>query len=72
MSTIWVADQLKKRLKEKKEDTQVAIGEWYVKNFEEYQYLRGRYNSLVDVEQELRELLERIEENDEEQQGFSS
>jgi hypothetical protein len=43
-----------------------------VKNFDEYQYLRGRYNSLVDVEQELRELLERIEENDEEQQGFST
>jgi predicted nucleic acid-binding Zn-ribbon protein len=71
MSTIWVADQLKKRLKEKMEDTQSQLVNG-VKNFDEYQYLRGRYNSLVDVEQELRELLERIEENDEEQQGFST
>jgi hypothetical protein len=38
-----------------------------VQSFEDYQYLRGRYNSLVDVEQELRELLKRIEQNDEEQ-----
>ena len=71
MSTIWVADQLKKRLKEKMEDTQSQLVNG-VKNFDEYQYLRGRYNSLVDVEQELRELLERIEENDEVQQGFST
>jgi predicted nucleic acid-binding Zn-ribbon protein len=71
MSVIWVADQLKKRLKEKIEDTQSQLVNG-VKNFDEYQYLRGRYNSLVDVEQELRELLERIEENDEEQQGFST
>jgi|TARA_R110000796_G_scaffold56930_3_gene131705 hypothetical protein len=66
MSAIWVADQLQKRLKEKKEDTQSSLLNG-VKSFDDYQYLRGRYNSLVDVEQELRELLERIEENDEEQ-----
>ena len=66
MSTIWVANQLQKRLKEKKEDTQSQLLNG-VKSFEEYQYLRGRYNPLVDVEEELRELLERIEENDEEQ-----
>jgi vacuolar-type H+-ATPase subunit E/Vma4 len=66
MSAIWVADQLQKRLKEKKEDTQSQILNG-AKCFEDYQYLRGRYNSLVDVEQELRELLERIEQNDEEQ-----
>ena len=66
MSTIWVADQLQKRLKEKKEDTQSQILNG-VQSFEDYQYLRGRYNSLVDVEEELMELLERIEQNDEEQ-----
>tara|TARA_R100000781_G_scaffold72880_1_gene45553 strand:+ start:293 stop:505 length:213 start_codon:yes stop_codon:yes gene_type:complete len=66
MSTIWVADQLQKRLKEKKEDTQSQMLNG-VQSFEDYQYLRGRYNSLVDVEEELRELLERIEQNDEEQ-----
>ena len=40
------------------------------KDFEDYQYLRGRYNSLADVESELRELLKRMIENDE--QGISS
>lgn len=66
MSTIWVANQLKKRLQEKKDDTQSQILNG-AQSFEDYQYLRGRYNSLVDVEQELRELLKRIEENDDEQ-----
>ena len=70
MSAIWVADQLQKRLKEKKEDTQSQILNG-VQSFEDYQYLRGRYNSLVDVEEELRELLERIEQNDEEQSAGS-
>tara|TARA_R110000851_G_scaffold306729_1_gene465194 strand:- start:191 stop:403 length:213 start_codon:yes stop_codon:yes gene_type:complete len=70
MSAIWVADQLQKRLKEKKEDTQSQILNG-AKSFEDYQYLRGRYNSLVDVEQELRELLERIEQNDDEQSAGS-
>ena len=70
MSAIWVADQLQKRLKEKKEDTQSQILNG-AKSFEDYQYLRGRYNSLVDVEEELRELLERIEQNDEEQSAGS-
>ena len=70
MSAIWVADQLQKRLREKKEDTQSQILNG-AKSFEDYQYLRGRYNSLVDVEQELRELLERIEQNDDEQSAGS-
>ena len=70
MSTIWVANQLQKRLKEKKEDTQSQILNG-VKSFDDYQYLRGRYNSIVDVEQELRELLERIEKNDDEQSAGS-
>ena len=70
MSTIWVASQLQKRLKEKKEDTQSQILNG-VKSFDDYQYLRGRYNSLVDVEQELREVLERIEKNDDEQSAGS-
>ena len=66
MSILWLSEQLKKRIGEKKEDIQVAIMNG-AKDVEEYHYLRGRYNSLVDVEEELRELLERIAENDEEQ-----
>lgn len=63
MSTIWLADNLKKRLKEKKEDINAQLLNG-VQSFEDYQFLRGRYNSLDDVEAELRELLKRIVEND--------
>ena len=34
------------------------------KDFDEYNYLRGRYNSLDDVELEIRELQKRIGEHD--------
>ena len=63
MSTIWLADNLKKRLKEKKEDINAQLLNG-VQSFEDYQFLRGRYNSLDDVEAELRELLKRIVEDD--------
>jgi hypothetical protein len=63
MSTIWLAENLKKRLKEKKEDINAQLLNG-VKSFEDYQFLRGRYNSLDDVESELRELLKRIVEDD--------
>lgn len=63
MSTIWLADNLKKRLKEKKEDINAQLLNG-VQSFEDYQFLRGRYNSLDDVEAELRELLKRITEDD--------
>lgn len=63
MSTIWLAENLKKRLKEKKEDINAQLLNG-VKSFEDYQFLRGRYNSLDDVEAELRELLKRIVEDD--------
>ena len=33
----------------------------------QYEYLRGKYSSLVDIEMELKELLGRIEDDDEEQ-----
>ena len=51
MSTIWLADNLKKRLKEKKEDINAQLLNG-VQSFEDYQFLRGRYNSLDDVEAE--------------------
>jgi len=63
MSTIWLAENLKKRLKEKKEDINAQLLNG-VQSFEDYQFLRGRYNSLDDVELELRELLKRIVEDD--------
>jgi hypothetical protein len=69
MSILWLSEQLKKRIAEKKEDIQVSIMNG-TKDNEEYHYLRGRYNSLADLESELRELLNKVVENDE--QGNSS
>ena len=69
MSVLWLSEQLKKRIGEKKEDIQVAIMNG-AKDVEEYHYLRGHYNSLADLESELRELLKKVIENDE--QGNSS
>ena len=63
MSVIWLAEKLKKKLDEKKEDTQAQLLNG-VESYDQYQYLRGRYNSLVDVENEFRELLEKIVEDD--------
>ena len=69
MSVLWLQEQLTKRIAEKKEAIQVAIMNG-TKDVEEYHYLRGRYNSLADLESELRELLSKVVENDE--QGNSS
>ena len=69
MAVLWLQEQLTKRIAEKKEDIQVAIMNG-TKDVEEYHYLRGRYNSLADLESELRELLSKVVENDE--QGNSS
>jgi len=63
MSVIWLAEKLKKKLDEKKEDTKAQLLNG-VESYDQYQYLRGRYNSLVDVENEFRELLEKIVEDD--------
>ena len=70
MSVIWLRDKLTKYLAEKRQavtDTLLAG----VKDMSQYEFLRGRYSSLVDVEIELRELLGRVIEDDDEQ-GDSS
>ncbi len=64
MDLIWLAEALQKVLKEKKESLEDLIMNG-AKDFQEYNYLRGRYNALEDVEQELRVLLERSVQNDE-------
>ena len=63
MDAIWLAEVLQKLIAEKKLDLQSLILNG-AKDFEEYNYLRGRYNSLDDVDQEIRELLKRMGEND--------
>ena len=63
MDAIWLAEVLQKLIAEKKSDLQSLIING-TKSFDEYNYLRGRYNSLDDVDQEIRELLKRMGEND--------
>ena len=63
MDLIWFAEALQKILKEKESLEDLIMNG--AKDFQEYNYLRGRYNALEDVEQELRALLERSVENDE-------
>tara|TARA_R100000935_G_scaffold13619_1_gene27270 strand:- start:1492 stop:1701 length:210 start_codon:yes stop_codon:yes gene_type:complete len=63
MDAIWLAEVLQKLIVEKKTDLESLILNG-AKNFEEYNYLRGRYNSLDDVDQEIRELLKRMGDND--------
>jgi hypothetical protein len=63
MDAVWLAEVLQKQIVEKKSDLQSLIING-TKSFDEYNYLRGRYNSLDDVDQEIRELLKRMGEND--------
>lgn len=71
MSTIWLVDKLKKHLQERKEDVKDTILAG-VKDINQYEYLRGKYSSLVDIEIELKELLGRVIEDDDEEQGDST
>ena len=73
MSVIWVRDKLIKHIRERKEDVKDTLLAG-VKDMSQYEFLRGRYSSLVDVEMELRELLGRVIQDDEEndKQGNST
>jgi hypothetical protein len=70
VSVIWLRDKLTKHLQQRKEDIKDTLLAG-VKDMSQYEFLRGRYSSLVDVEIELRELLGRVIEDDDEQ-GDSS
>ena len=69
MDPIWFVETLNKLINEKKSDLENLIMNG-AKDYDEYNYLRGRYNSLEDVESEIRELLKRVGENDE--QGINT
>ena len=71
MSVIWIRDKLVKHLNERREDIKDTL--WAgVKDMNQYEFLRGRYSSLVDVELELRELLGKVIQDDEEERDNSS
>ncbi len=69
MDDFWLVELLTQRINEKKLDLESLIMNG-AKDYDEYNYLRGSYNSLEDVESEIRELLKRSVNNDE--QGIST
>ncbi|MAJ56479.1 MAG: hypothetical protein CMI74_00150 [Candidatus Pelagibacter sp.] len=72
MSVIWLRDKLVRHLEERKQDVTDTILAG-VKDINQYEFLRGRYSSLVDLEMELRELLGKVIEDDEnDEQGDST
>jgi len=71
MSVLWLREKLVKELREQQEavkDTLLAG----VKDINQYEFLRGQYTALVQVEIKLRELLGKVIEDDEDEQGGSS
>ena len=71
MSVLWLREKLIKELREQQEavkDTMLAG----VKDINQYEFLRGQYTALVQVEIKLRELLGKVIEDDEDEQGGSS
>jgi|TARA_R100001509_G_scaffold116265_1_gene71140 hypothetical protein len=71
MSVLWLREKLIKELREQQEavkDTLLAG----VKDINQYEFLRGQYTALVQVEIKLRELLGKVIEDDEDEQGGSS
>ena len=71
MSVIWIRDKLVKHLNERRKDIKDTLLAG-VKDMNQYEFLRGRYSSLVDVELELRELLGKVIQDDEEERDNSS
>tara|TARA_R100000231_G_scaffold138595_2_gene117285 strand:+ start:1359 stop:1574 length:216 start_codon:yes stop_codon:yes gene_type:complete len=70
MSVLWLREKLTKELHEQQEavkDTLLAG----VKDLGQYEFLRGQYTALVQVESKLRELLGKVIEDDEDEQGGS-
>lgn len=64
MSVVWISQKFLKELEAQREGVKDTILAG-AKDFAQYQYLLGRYSSLVEAENTYRELLGRIEENDE-------
>lgn len=71
MSVLWVRDKLLKYLHESRENINDTILGG-VKDMNQLEYLRGQYTALVQVESELRELLGKVIEDDEDEQGGHS
>ena len=65
MDSIHLADYLFKKLRQKREDLEVALGTGNVTNFEEYRYIVGQVKCLTFMEDEIRTSMKNIEYSDE-------
>ena len=65
MDSIHLADYLFKKLRQKREDLEVALGTGNVTNFEEYRYIVGQVKGLTFMEDEIRTSMKNIEYSDE-------
>ena len=63
MSVIWISQKYLQELEESKQaiQDQMLAG---VKDIQQYEFLRGRYSSLVEAEDKYRELLDRVTDDD--------
>ena len=68
MSVLWLREKLIKELHEQQEAVKNTLLAG-VKDIGQYEFLRGQYTALVQVESELRELLGKVIEDDDEQSG---
>jgi|TARA_R100001163_G_scaffold15742_2_gene14217 hypothetical protein len=71
MSVLWLREKLIKELHEQQEAIKDTLLSG-VKDINQYEFLRGQYTALVQVEITLRELLGKVIEDDEDEQGGHS
>ena len=71
MSVLWLREKLIKELHEQQEAVKDTLLSG-VKDINQYEFLRGQYTALVQVEIKLRELLGKVIEDDEDEQGGHS
>jgi len=62
VSVVWISQKFLKEIEAQKESVKDVILAG-TKDFAQYQYLCGRYSSLVDTENTYRELLGKIQED---------
>jgi len=71
MSVLWLREKLIKELHEQQEAIKDTLLSG-VKDINQYEFLLGQYTALVQVEIKLRELLGKVIEDDEDEQGGHS